>query len=109
MDQSVLAGVGNVYRAELLFRAGLSPFTPGNQLPVELVESLWDDACQLMPLGVRTGLMLTRGGYLKGRPKKDERYNVYKREGLPCRSCSQNIAIGLMQARKLYWCPKCQA
>jgi endonuclease VIII len=36
----------------------------------------------LMPLGVKTGLMLTREGYLKGRPKKDDRYNVYKREGL---------------------------
>uniref|UniRef100_UPI0040477AFE Fpg/Nei family DNA glycosylase n=1 Tax=Aquiluna sp. TaxID=2053504 RepID=UPI0040477AFE len=109
MDQSVLAGVGNVYRAELLFRAQLSPFTPGQKLPAELVGSIWDDASMLMPLGVKTGLMLTRAGYLKGRPKKDERYNVYKREGLPCRQCGSNIAIDLMQARKLYWCPKCQA
>ena len=109
MDQSVLAGVGNVYRAELLFRAQLSPFTPGQRLPAELVGSIWDDASMLMPLGVKTGLMLTRAGYLKGRPKKDERYNVYKREGLPCRQCGSNIAIDLMQARKLYWCPKCQA
>jgi endonuclease VIII len=109
MDQSVLAGVGNVYRAELLFRAQLSPFTPGQMLPAELVGSIWDDASMLMPLGVKTGLMLTREGYLKGRPKKDDRYNVYKREGLPCRQCGSNIAITLMQARKLYWCPKCQA
>lgn len=109
MDQSVLAGVGNVYRAELLFRANLSPFTPGNQVPEELVGAIWDDAVMLMPLGVRTGLMLTRDGYLKGRPKKDDRYNVYKREGLPCRVCGQSIAIDLMQARKLYWCPSCQA
>lgn len=109
MDQSVLAGVGNVYRAELLFRAALSPFVSGSQLSSELVGAIWDDAVLLMPLGVRTGLMLTREGYLKGRPKKDDRYNVYKREGLPCRSCGGNIAIGLMQARKLYWCPKCQA
>ena len=109
MDQSVLAGVGNVYRAELLFRANLSPFTPGNQVPKEVLEAIWDDAVTLMPLGVRTGLMLTRDGYLRGRPKKDDRYSVYKREGLPCRSCNQNVAIGVMQARKLYWCPKCQA
>ena len=109
MDQSVLAGVGNVYRAELLFRAGLSPFTPGNKLPAELVGAIWDDASMLMPLGVKTGLMLTRDGYLNGRPKKDDRYSVYKREGLPCRQCGTNIAIDLMQARKLYWCPKCQA
>lgn len=109
MDQSVLAGVGNVYRAELLFRAELSPFVPGNNVPAELVGAIWDDASMLMPLGVKTGLMLTRDGFLKGRPKKDDRYNVYKREGLPCRQCGSNIAIDLMQARKLYWCPKCQA
>jgi endonuclease VIII len=109
MDQSVLAGVGNVYRAELLFRAGINPYTPGNQLAEETVAGIWTDVVDLMPLGVKTGLMLTRDGYLKGRPKKDDRYNVYKREGLPCRNCGQAISIALLQARKLYWCGKCQA
>jgi len=109
MDQSVLAGIGNVYRAELLFRANLSPFTPGNQVPSEVIGQIWDDAVMLMPLGVRTGFMLTRDGYLKGRPKKADRYSVYKREGEPCRACGQPVSIALMQARKLYWCPRCQA
>ena len=109
MDQSVLAGVGNVYRAELLFRAGVNPYTPGNQLTEQIVAGIWTDVVDLMPLGVKTGLMLTRDGYLKGRPKKDDRYNVYKREGLPCHSCGQSISIALLQARKLYWCSKCQA
>ena len=108
MDQSVLAGVGNVYRAELLFRANMSPFIPGNQIPAELVANIWDDAVALMPLGVKTGLMLTRDGFLKGRPKKDDRYSVYKREGLACRVCGEKVSIGLMQARKLYWCSSCQ-
>jgi len=109
MDQSVLAGVGNVYRAELLFRAGVNPYTPGNQLTEQTVAGIWTDVVDLMPLGVKTGLMLTRDGYLKGRPKKDDRYNVYKREGLPCHHCGQSISIALLQARKLYWCGKCQA
>lgn len=109
MDQSVLAGVGNVYRAELLFRSQINPYTPGNQLSESTVAGIWTDVVGLMPLGVKTGLMLTRNGFLKGRPKKDDRYNVYKREGLPCRDCGQAISIALMQARKLYWCAKCQA
>ena len=109
MDQSVVAGIGNVYRAELLFRANLNPYTPGSMVPEELIGNIWDDALRLMPIGVRTGLMLTREGYLKGRPRKDIRYYVYKREGLPCRECHATIAIDLMQARKLYFCPKCQA
>lgn len=108
MDQSVLAGVGNVYRAELLFRANLSPFTKGEQVPIELVEKLWDDAVALMQIGVKKGIMLTRDGFLKGMPKKQDRYYVYKREGQSCRECSSEISITLMATRKLYWCARCQ-
>lgn len=108
MDQSVIAGIGNVYRAELLFRAGLSPYTPGQLVPKELIAGIWDDAVRLMPIGVKTGLMLTREGFMRGRPSKEARYYVYKREGLECRECGSIIAIDLMQARKLYFCPSCQ-
>ena len=108
MDQSVIAGIGNVYRAELLFRAGLNPHTPGNQVPNEVVAAIWDDAVNLMPIGVRTGLMLTREGFLKGRPNKEVRYYVYKREGRECRQCGTKVVIELMQTRKLYYCPRCQ-
>ncbi|NBU22379.1 MAG: Fpg/Nei family DNA glycosylase [Actinobacteria bacterium] len=108
MNQSVLAGVGNVYRAELLFRAGINPHTPGKQLTREQVAGIWFDAVALMPLGVRTGLMLTRDGFLKGRPKLEDRYLVYKREGLPCRVCGSSVVIEIMATRKLYYCVKCQ-
>ena len=108
MDQSVIAGIGNVYRAELLFRAGINPFTPGNQLTSEQALNLWLDAAALMPLGVKTGLMLTREGFLKAKTRKEDRYYVYKREGLPCRECGTNISIALMATRKLYWCGNCQ-
>lgn len=108
MDQSILAGVGNVYRAELLFRAGLSPFISGTQLTSEQVLGIWHDSRLLMPIGVRKGLMLTREGFLSGRPKLAERYYVYKRTGEPCRECGKSIAMELMASRKLYWCPSCQ-
>jgi endonuclease-8 len=108
MDQSVLAGVGNVYRAELLFRAGINPYTPGATIPAELIGQVWDDAVQLMSIGVKRGMMLTREGHLKGQVKKDDRYYVYKREGLPCRECGKEISIAIMATRKLYWCGVCQ-
>jgi len=108
MDQSVLAGVGNVYRAELLFRAGLSPFVSGEKVPIELTEKLWDDAVALMQIGVKKGIMLTRDGFLKGMPRKADRYYVYKREGQSCRECGGEVSITLMATRKLYWCPTCQ-
>ncbi|MDE0867766.1 MAG: Fpg/Nei family DNA glycosylase [Aquiluna sp.] len=108
MDQSVIAGVGNVYRAELLFRAGLNPYTPGHLVASELVAGIWFDAVTLMRIGVKTGIMLTRDGYLKGRPAILDRYSVYKREGLPCRNCSTPISIQVLNSRKLYWCSRCQ-
>lgn len=108
MNQEVIAGIGNVYRAELLFRAGQSPFTPGNEVHVEVLEKIWTDAVMLMAIGVQKGIMLTRSEMLRGRPKIADRYYVYKREGLPCRLCEANISIDLMQARKLYWCAVCQ-
>ena len=108
MDQSVIAGIGNVYRAELLFRSAINPHTPGNLLPLELAEQIWQDSVTLMPIGVRTGLMLTREGHLRGRPKLADRYYVYKREGQPCRECGHEVTMELMATRKLYYCARCQ-
>src|SRR5690606_12846360 len=62
MDQSVVAGIGNVYRAELLFRAGLNPHTPGRSVPEEMLRELWRDWVHLLTIGVETGQMLTMDG-----------------------------------------------
>lgn len=114
MDQSVVAGIGNVYRAELLFRARLSPFAPGRSLPVEVVEALWADWDHLLRVGVETGQMLTMDGltgeeYLLALASRDDRHWVYHRAGAPCRVCGTPIAMEIAAGRKLYWCPNCQA
>ena len=108
MDQSVIAGIGNVYRAELLYRARLNPMLSGKKVPEDILNSIWIDATNLMPIGVRTGLMLTRDGFLKGRPNLDDRYYVYKRAGEMCRECGGRISMELLVGRKLYWCKRCQ-
>jgi formamidopyrimidine-DNA glycosylase len=108
MNQDVIAGIGNVYRAEMLFRAGINPHTPGNRLTREQIQQIWDDSVKLLKVGVATGFMITREELFKKRPKKSERNFVYKREGLACRQCGTNIVIELMATRKLYWCPGCQ-
>ena len=56
MNQDVIAGIGNVYRAELLFRAGISPHTPGNTLTREQLQAIWDDSVKLLKVGVATGV-----------------------------------------------------
>ncbi|TAM70158.1 MAG: Fpg/Nei family DNA glycosylase [Microbacteriaceae bacterium] len=114
MDQSIVSGIGNVYRAEMLFRARLNPHTPGAQVPEDTVRALWRDWVYLLKLGVATGQMMTMDGldddaYVKAMASRADRHWVYKREGLPCRVCGTNIVMELMASRKLYWCPKDQA
>jgi len=114
MDQSVVSGIGNVYRAEMLFRARQSPFTPGKLLPEDVVRALWRDWAKLLKVGVETGQMLTMDG-LRGEAKRralahrDDRHWVYHRTGEPCRVCGTPIAMEIAAGRKLYWCPSCQA
>jgi len=52
---------------------------------------------------------LDRDSYRAAMANRADRHWVYKREGLPCRVCGTNIVLEEMGARKLYWCPRCQA
>ncbi|MEP6478608.1 MAG: DNA-formamidopyrimidine glycosylase family protein [Rhodoglobus sp.] len=114
MDQSVVAGIGNVYRAELLFRARLNPHTPGKLVPEQTVRALWKDWSKLLKIGFETGQMMTMDGLSKeaydgALASRADRHWVYHREGLPCRVCGTNIVMEVAAGRKLYWCPKDQA
>ncbi len=114
MDQSVVAGIGNVYRAELLFRARLNPHVPGRELPEETVRALWRDWAKLLAIGVETGQMMTMDGlspeaYDGAMASRADRHWVYHRTGKPCRECGTPIVMEEIGGRKLYWCPECQA
>ncbi|MBN9139963.1 MAG: Fpg/Nei family DNA glycosylase [Micrococcales bacterium] len=110
MDQSVVSGIGNVYRAELLFRARLDPFRPGREVPEEIVRGLWRDWVHLLRVGVETGQMLTMDdldpeAYARAMASRADRHWVYHRTGEPCRVCGTPIAMTELGGRKLYWCP----
>ncbi len=106
MDQSVLAGVGNIYRAELLFRHGLNPWTPGQLVPAETLRALWADAVVLMRKGASTGQLTTMDPAHR-RTREDTRY-TYHRDGRGCLLCETPIVVGEMAGRRVYWCPSCQ-
>lgn len=112
MDQSVLAGVGNVFRAEVLYRSGLSPFRPGRELSRATWDALWHDLRTLMRAGVRAGHIVTTERVDRDRrtgpPPREERFYVYRRHGLPCRRCGAEVRTAVMAGRNLYWCPRCQ-
>lgn len=114
MDQSVVAGIGNVYRAELLFRARLNPHIPGRDLSEATVRALWKDWAKLLEIGVQTGQMMTMDGlspeaYDGALASRSDRHWVYHRTGEPCRVCGTPIVMEEIGGRKLYWCPKDQA
>lgn len=116
MDQSVVSGIGNIYRAEMLFRARLEPHTPGARVPEEVLVGLWRDWVGLLEDGIRTGVMLTRedldwpDGPSRAAAIADRslRHAVYGRAGEPCLRCGTTILREEMATRNLFWCPACQ-
>jgi endonuclease VIII len=118
MDQTVLAGVGNVYRCELLFRHRVDPFRPGREVRAATWRAVWDDLARLMPLGVVAGQILTLEEQVdaavaelesSGRITPPERaYYVYRRSGEPCRLCGAKVRTELVAGRNLFWCGRCQ-
>lgn len=113
MNQSLVAGVGNIYRAESLFRGGLDPWARGRDIPQARLAALWDDICALMADGVLDGhIITTRPGDRDGQQGPvwpDHAYYTYQRQGMPCLICRTPIGLAELSARKLYWCPGCQA
>jgi endonuclease-8 len=118
MDQSVIAGIGNIYRAELLFRARLSPFTPGKDVPEATLRAIWKDALPLMRAGMADRRIVTtiprdrpssHGKNSRKSPAKDEVHYVYRRNGQPCFLCGTTVRKQEMAGRNLFWCPSCQA
>lgn len=106
IDQSVIAGLGNIYRAEALFLTGINPDTPAHEVPREKVDELWQTSVALLKRGVREGKIITVK-HARGRDETDRLY-VYKRDRFPCRQCGGPISTGEMAARSIWWCGTCQ-
>ena len=116
MDQKLFAGVGNIYRAEVLFRQGIHPSVPGNQLSRSEFDAVWTDLAELMDYGVDHGRIDTvrpeHTPEAMGRPPRKDDHGgevyVYRRAGDPCYICGTPIEMKVVEGRKLYWCPGCQ-
>jgi len=116
MDQGVLAGVGNVYRAELLFRHRMHPLRPGNTLRVGQWQAMWDDLTVLMAEGVLSGRIDTvrpeHTPEAMGREARRDDHGgevyVYRRHGQPCLVCGRKVLTAVLEGRNLFWCSRCQ-
>ena len=115
LNQRVMAGIGNVYKAEVLFACRVDPFAPVRSLTDEQVSCLVTTARKFLRANVSEGLaaMTTYLGFRKTTRRDDpsERLWVYGRVGEPCRRCATQIKIAKQgrDARLTYWCPACQS
>ncbi|MGV0794189.1 Fpg/Nei family DNA glycosylase [Mycolicibacterium sp. XJ1819] len=112
MDQKVIAGVGNVYRNELLFRHAVDPYRPGTHVDEAEFDAMWADLVDLMKVGVRRGKIITirpddDHGLPAYGPDRPRTY-VYRRAGEPCRICGTEVRTAVLEGRNLFWCPTCQ-
>jgi len=116
MDQQILAGVGNVYRAEVLFRHRMHPLRAGRTLRRGQFEAMWHDLVGLLGEGVRNGRIDTvrpeHTPEAMGRAPRTDRGGgevyVYRRTGQPCLVCGSRVRTDVLVGRNLFWCPRCQ-
>ena len=111
LDQSVIAGVGNIFRAEVLFETQLDPETPGCELSKDAFDRLWRSLSRMMKKGLRYGRIISVTAAEAGRPLAEidgnDRFRVYRCEDCP--RCGRNIETIELAARKLYLCKHCQS
>jgi len=106
LDQSVFSGIGNVYRAELLFLLGVHPELPSKALGRARFEELWRLSVELLARGVRERRIATTPKVPGVRATKREALYVYKRR--ECRRCSGPIVAIHLAGRPIYCCERCQ-
>ena len=110
LDQSRVAGIGNIYADEALFRARLHPLSPAGSMKPEHCEALRDAIVAALEAGIDGG-GASIDDYRDGRGERgsmQEEFLVHTREGEPCPSCGGPIARIVVSGRSTYYCPSCQ-
>lgn len=110
MNSRIVAGVGNIYANEALFRAGINPMTPAGELEVSKCKNLAQAIRDTLNLAIEAGGSSLRDfvdssgnpGYFQ------QQYWVYRRTGQPCRKCGTNIIQTRQGQRSSFYCPRCQ-
>ncbi len=113
LDQRVVAGIGNVYRAELLWICGIHPETPAASIDPDLAGQLWDETVAQLKRGLDWNRIVTVSNdhaerRVTRRIRRDDALYVYKRADLPCRQCGDLIAEMDLGGRTIAYCPTCQ-
>jgi formamidopyrimidine-DNA glycosylase len=121
LDQSLVAGVGNIYASEALFHARISPKLAANRLMLGQINRLWRAIREVLSEAIAGGSTVplnfasgkTDGLFYFGRATGqqdyyEERLRVYDRAGEPCQDCGRPIKRIIQAARSTFYCPHCQ-
>lgn len=110
LNQSFLAGVGNIYADESLWAAGIHPLRPTTKIPSEALKELLTQLKRLLRRSIRlAGTTVDSYRGVNGQTGTFQRYlNVYGREGEPCPRCGANIRRITIGSRSAHFCPRCQ-
>lgn len=107
MDQAVVAGIGNVYRSELLFLTGIHPTRPARAVTRDEFDALWSETVRQLRLGVRRNRIVTRPPAELGQPvsrtNRGDAVYVYKRTH--CRWCGTELEVIPLAGRRTWACP----
>ena len=110
MDQGVVAGVGNVYRAEVLFVHGIHPLVPCDEIDEERWDAVWATLVTWLRMGVKDRRIITVDpkeiGKAKSRMTREDSTYVYKQDA--CRRCGTEIRRWDLAGRWSYACETCQ-
>ncbi len=106
MDQSVLAGIGNIYRSEILWRQGVHPQRIGQSISRDEFDALWSDAVHLLEIGVRNNAIITVDGVKKSQSRYGERVNIFNKP--QCPKCTTGIIAFEIATRRAFVCQTCQ-
>ena len=106
MDQSVMAGVGNIYRSEILWRQAVHPETPGSAISRQTFDRIWKDAKALLKIGVKRNAIITVDGARPSTKRYRERVNIFAKDYCP--KCKGAIRRFEISGRRTFVCETCQ-
>ena len=106
MNQSVMAGIGNIYRTEILWRQAVHPETLGKDINRQTFDRIWNDAKALLTLGVKHNAILTKRGANRSKGKYREDFNIFAKE--TCPDCKGEISRFEINGRRAFVCENCQ-
>jgi endonuclease VIII len=106
MDQSVMAGIGNIYRSEILWRQAIHPETPGKAINRQTFDQIWNDARTLLAIGVERNAIITVFDEQLSKKRYGEKFNIFGKANCP--KCEGEIRRFEISGRRTFVCDICQ-